>query len=70
MSENFTFEHGQLDHILSELASLTLHVKELKDNNHIEEEIFERIVTIYEELHAAIMKSRLDREKIGEQYEH
>lgn len=67
MSETFSFERGKLDHILSELASLTLHVKDLRDKNRIEEDILERIATIYEELRTAIVNSRLDDGKLGGQ---
>ena len=47
MSETFSFERGKMDHILSDLASLMLHFKDLRDKNLVEH-ILERIVTVYE----------------------
>ncbi len=67
MSETFTFERGKIDHILSDLASLMLYFKDLRDKNLIEEDILERIVTIYEHLHTSVVKNRLDDERIGKQ---
>ena len=51
MSETFSFERGKMDRILSDLASLMLHFKDLLDKNLVEEDTLERIVTIYEHLH-------------------
>ncbi len=65
MSETFTFEHGKMDHILADLASLMLHFKDLRDKNLVEEDVLERIVTIYEHLHMAVVNSRIDNSKIG-----
>ena len=65
MSETFTFECGKIDHILSDLASLMLYFKDLRDKNLIQEDILERIVTIYEHLHTAVCNSRIDNNKIG-----
>ena len=56
-----------MDHILSDLASLMLHFKDLRDKNLVEEDILERIVTIYEHLHTAVVNSRIDNNKIGTQ---
>ncbi len=56
-----------MDHILSDLASLMIHFKDLRDKNLVEEDILERIVTIYEHLHTAIVNSRIDNNKIGTQ---
>ena len=67
MSETFTFERGKIDHILSDLASLMLYFKDLRDKNLIEEDTLERIVTIYEHLHTAVVNSRLDNDKLGKQ---
>ena len=67
MSETFSFERGKMDHILSYLASLMLHFKDLGDKNLVEEDILERIVTIYELLHTAVVNSRIDNNKIGKQ---
>ena len=64
MSETFSFELGKMDHILSDLASLMLHFKDLQDKNLVEEDILERIVTIYEHLHTAIVNSRIDNNKL------
>jgi hypothetical protein len=66
-SETFTFEHGKMDHILSDLASLMLHFKDLRDKNLVEEDILERIITIYEHLQSAVVTSRIDNNKIGRQ---
>ena len=60
-------ERGKMDHILSDLASLMLHFKDLRDKNLVEEDILERIVTIYEHLHTAVVNSRIDNNKIGTQ---
>ena len=67
MNETFTFENGKMDHILSDLASLMLHFKDLRDKNLVEEDIVERISTIYEHLHSAVVNSRIDDNKIGRQ---
>lgn len=67
MNETFTFERGKIDHILSDLASLMLYFKDLRDKNLIDEDILERIVTIYEHLHTAVVNSRLDNDKLGKQ---
>jgi hypothetical protein len=64
-NETFTFEHGKIDQILSDLADLILIFKELRDKKLIEEVILERIVTIYEHLHTAVVNSRIDNNKIG-----
>ena len=64
-SETFTFEHGRINQILSDLADLILIFKELRDKKLIEEVILERIVTIYEHLHTAVVNSRIDNNKIG-----
>jgi hypothetical protein len=64
-NETFTFEHGKIDQILSDLADLMLHFKDLRDKKLIEEVILERIVTIYEHLHTAVVNSRLDNDKLG-----
>jgi len=66
-SETFTFENGKMDHILSDLASLLLHFKDLRDKNVVEEGILDRINTIYEHLQSAVVTSRLDNNKIGRQ---
>jgi hypothetical protein len=66
-SETFTFEYGKMDHILSDLASLLLHFKDLQDKNTIQEDIIDRINTIYEHLLSAVVTSRLDNNKIGRQ---
>jgi hypothetical protein len=63
-NETFTFEHGKIDQILSDLADLMLHFKDLRDKKLIEV-ILERIVTIYEHLHTAVVNSRIDNNKIG-----
>ena len=63
-SETFTFEHGKVDQILSDLADLILIFKELRDKKLIEEVILERIVTIYEHLHTAVVSSRIDNNKM------
>ena len=67
MSETFTFERGKIDHILSDLASLMLYFKDIRDKNIIGEDVLERIVTIYEHLHMAVVNSRLDNDKLGKQ---
>ena len=67
MSETFSFERGKIDQILSDLASLVLYFKDLRDKDRIEEDILERIVTIYEHLHTAVVNSRIDNNKIGTQ---
>ena len=67
MRETFSFERGKMDRILSDLASLMLHFKDLLDKNLVEEDTLERIVTIYEHLHTAIVNSRIDNNKIGTQ---
>lgn len=67
-TETFSFEHGKIDEILADLADLILRSKELRDKKLIEEVIHERIITIYEHLHTAIVNSRIDDEKIGKQY--
>jgi len=67
VSETFTFERGKIDHILSDLASLMLYFKDLRDKNVIGEDVHERIVTIYEHLHMAVVNSRLDNDKLGKQ---
>jgi hypothetical protein len=64
-NETFTFEHGKIYQILSDLADLMLHFKDLRDKKLIEEVILERIVTIYEHLHTAVVNSRIDNNKIG-----
>lgn len=65
MSETFSFERGKIDQILSDLASLVLSFKDLRDKDRIEEDILERIVTIYEQLHMAVVNSRIDNDKLG-----
>ncbi len=65
MSETFSFERGKIDQILSDLASLVLYFKDLRDKDRIEEDILERIVTIYEQLHMAVVSSRIDNDKLG-----
>ena len=60
----FTLEHGKIDQILSDLADLILVFKELRDKKLIEV-ILERIVTIYEHLHTAVVNSRIVNNKIG-----
>ena len=65
MNETFSFEKGKMDHILSDLASLMLHFKDLRDKNLVEEDILERLTTIYEHLHSAVINSRIDNNKIG-----
>lgn len=59
MSETFTFKRGKIDHILSDLASLMLYFKDLRDKNLMGEDILERIVTIYEHLHTAKANKRI-----------
>ena len=59
MSETFTFERGKIDHILSDLASLMLYFKDLRDKNIIGEDVLERIVTIYEHLHMAVCQQQI-----------
>ena len=59
MSETFTFERGKIDHILSDLASLMLYFKDLRDKNMIGEDVLERIVTIYEHLHMAVCQQQI-----------
>lgn len=49
MRETFSFERGKIDQILSDLASLVLYFKDLRDKDRIEEDILERIITIYEQ---------------------
>ena len=66
-SETFSFESGKIDEILSDLAALILQFKDLLDKKIIEENILERIVTIYEHLHTAVVNSRIDNNKIGTQ---
>ena len=66
-SETFTFEYGKMDHILSDLASLLLHFKDLRDKNIVQEDILDRINTIYEHLQSAVVTSRIDDNKIGKQ---
>jgi len=66
-SETFSFESGKIDEILSDLAALILQFKDLRDKKIIEENILERIVTIYEHLHTLVVNSRLDDERIGKQ---
>ena len=56
-----------MDYILSDLASLMLHFKDLRNKNLVEEDILERIVTIFEYLHTAVVNSRIDNKKIGTQ---
>jgi ABC-type amino acid transport substrate-binding protein len=65
MRETFSFERGKIDQILSDLASLVLYFKDLRDKDRIEEDILERIITIYEQLHMAVVNSRIDNEKLG-----
>ncbi len=65
LNETFSFESGKMDHILSDLASLMLHFKDLRDKNIVEEDILERIITIYEHLQSAVVTSRIDNNKIG-----
>ena len=65
LNETFSFESGKMDHILSDLASLMLHFKDLRDKNLVEEDILERIITIYEHLQSAVVTSRIDNNKIG-----
>ena len=67
LNETFSFESGKMDHILSDLASLMLHFKDLRDKNLVEEDILERIITIYEHLQSAVVTSRIDNNKIGRQ---
>lgn len=62
-----SFESGKIDEILSDLAALILQFKDLRDKKIIEENILERIVTIYEHLHTSVVESRLDDERIGKQ---
>ena len=64
-SETFTFEDGKIDLFLSDQADLILIFKDLRDKKLIEEVILERIVTIYEHLHTAVVNSRIDNNKIG-----
>lgn len=64
-SETFTFEYGKMDHILSDLASLLLHFKDVRDKNIIQEDTLDRINTIYEHLQSAVVTSRLDDNRIG-----
>jgi hypothetical protein len=64
---NFYIRTWKIDHILSDLASLMLYFKDLRDKNLIGEDILERIVTIYERLHSAVVNSRLDNDKLGKQ---
>ena len=59
MSETFTIERGKIDHILSDLASLMLYFKDLRDKNMIGEDVLERIVTIYEHLHMAVCQQQI-----------
>ena len=59
MSETFTYERGKIDHILSDLASLMLYFKDLRDKNMIGEDVLERIVTIYEHLHMAVCQQQI-----------
>ena len=66
-SETFSFESGKIDEILSDLVALILQFKDLRDKKIIEENILERIVTIYEHLHTLVVNSRLDDERIGKQ---
>ena len=66
-SETISFESGKIDEILSDLAALILQFKDLLDKKIIEENILERIVTIYEHLHTLVVNSRLDDERIGKQ---
>jgi hypothetical protein len=66
-SETFSFESGKIDEILSDLAALILQFKDLRDKKIIEENILERIVSIYEHLHTLVVNSRLDDERIGKQ---
>jgi len=65
MRETFSFERGKIDQILSDLASLVLYFKDLRGKDRIEEDILERIVTIYEQLHMAVVNSRIDNDKLG-----
>ncbi len=65
MRETFLFERGKIDQILSDLASLVLYFKDLRGKDRIEEDILERIVTIYEQLHMAVVNSRIDNDKLG-----
>jgi ABC-type amino acid transport substrate-binding protein len=65
MRETFSFERGKIDQILSDLASLVLYFKDLRDKDRIEEDILERIITIYEQLHMAVVNSRIDNDKLG-----
>lgn len=58
MSETFTFEDGKMDHILSDLNSLILYVKDIRDKNRIEEDILDRIAVIHEQLQSAVIDSR------------
>lgn len=44
-----------------------LYFKDLRDKNMIGEDVLERIVTIYEHLHMAVVNSRLDNDKLGKQ---
>ena len=64
---NFYIRTWKIDHILSDLASLMLYFKDLRGKNLIGEDILERIVTIYEHLHTAVVNSRLDNDKLGKQ---
>ena len=66
-SETLSFESGKIDEILSDLAALILQFKDLRDKKIIEENILERIVTIYEHLHTSVVNSRLDDERLGKQ---
>jgi len=67
-TETFSFEDGKIDEILADLADLILRFKDLHDKKLIEEVIHERIVTIYENLHTAVVNSRIDDDRIGKQY--
>lgn len=66
-SETLSFESGKIDEIFSDLAALILQFKDLRDKKIIEENILERIVTIYEHLHTSVVNSRLDDERLGKQ---
>jgi hypothetical protein len=59
---------GKIDEILADLADLILRFKDLLDKKLIEEVIHERIVTIYENLHTAVVNSRIDDDRLGKQY--
>ena len=63
-SETLSFESGKIDEIFSDLAALIL---QFKDKKIIEENILDRIVTIYEHLHTSVVNSRLDDERLGKQ---